>query len=101
VGNYLGIARKAGQVAAGDLATEQALKAGRAYLLVLAQDISAAAAKELLYMAQKQRVPLLWWPDKISLGLLVGKSQRGALAVLDPGFTAAILKLCEEGNHTI
>jgi ribosomal protein L7Ae-like RNA K-turn-binding protein len=87
---------KAGLLAAGDMAAEKALKAGRAHLLVLARDISPNVAQELSAWAEKHRLPLLWWPDKVSLGFTAGKSRRGALALLDKGFCEAILKICEE-----
>ena len=96
IGNYFGLAIKGGMVAAGDMAATKALKAGQAFLLVLAKDTSSAVVKELLPLAEKRQLPLLWWPDKDSLGFTVGKSRRGALAMLDKGFSAAILKLCEE-----
>ena len=95
IGNYFGLAMKAGKVAAGDIAAQKALKAGQVYLLVLAKDVSLHVAKELTPLAEKNRVPLLWWADKDSLGLAVGKSRRGALALTDKGFVTAILKLCK------
>ena len=98
IGNYLGLAMKAGKVAAGDMAAAKALKAGQAHLLTLAEDISPAVLKEIIPLAQQRCLPLLWWPDKDSLGLAVGKSRRGALAVLDKGFSEAILKLCTGGD---
>ena len=96
IGNYFGLAMKAGLLAAGDMATEKALKTKHAHLLVLAQDIAPALAKEFSSLAEKYRLPLLWWPDKHSLGLTVGKSRRGALALMDKGFSIAILQLCEK-----
>ncbi|MCL1906208.1 MAG: ribosomal L7Ae/L30e/S12e/Gadd45 family protein [Clostridiales bacterium] len=96
IGNYFGLAMKAGRVAAGDAAAEKALKAGFGCLLVLAGDVSPAVAKELIFLAKKYSLPLLWWQDKASLGLTVGKSRRGALVLTDKGFSNAILKLCEE-----
>jgi ribosomal protein L7Ae-like RNA K-turn-binding protein len=101
IGNYFGLAIKAGKVAAGNMAAEKALKTGQAHLLVLAKDISPAVTKELIPLAEERRLPLLWWPDKDSLGLTVGKSRRGAIAVLDKGFSEAILKLCEENLKDI
>ena len=98
IGNYLGLAMKAGMVAAGDMAAKKALQAGQAHLLVLACDISPVVAKELIFLAEQYHLPLLWWPDMHNLGLMVGKSRRGALAILDKGFAAAILKL---GDITI
>lgn len=96
ISNYFGLARKAGLAVAGDMAAEKALKAGRVHLLVLARDIAPHLAKELIFLAKKYKLPLLWWPDKDSLGLAVGKSRRGALAIIDQGFSTAILKLCEK-----
>ena len=94
VGSYFGLAMKAGMVAAGDRAAEKALKTGRAHLLVLARDISPHVAIELVTIAQKRNLPLLWWPDKDSLGLKVGKSRRGALAITDKGFAKSIIECC-------
>jgi len=91
----VGIAQKAGKTAAGDMAAMNALKTAKAQLLLLAEDIADATAAELLHLAEAAMLPVLWWPDKVSLGLLVGKSKRGAVAILDEGFSRAILKLCE------
>jgi ribosomal protein L7Ae-like RNA K-turn-binding protein len=96
IGNYLGLAMKAGLVAAGDMAAEKALKTRGAHLLVLARDISPAVALELTSLARNHRIALLWWPDKETLGLTVGKSRRGALVLLDKGFSEAIIRICEE-----
>jgi len=94
IANYLGIAMKAGMVAAGDRTALETLKSGRAELVVMASDISPKTAQELLALASKQALPLLWWPDMNSLGLTVGKSRRGAVVIKDKGFTESIIKLC-------
>ena len=91
IANYLGLAQRAGQIAAGDEAAKNALLKGKACLLVIAADASPQVRGQLLALAGDD-LPLLDWPDKDSLGRIVGKSRRGALALLDPGFTAAILK---------
>ena len=96
IGNYFGLAMKAGKVAAGDMVAVKALKTDKAHLLVLAEDTSHAVLREIIPLAEKHCLPLLWWPDKNSLGLAVGKSRRGALVVLDKGFSEAILKFCFE-----
>ena len=95
IANYFGLAMKAGLVAAGDSAAAKALKTGEAHLLVLARDTSPAVVKEITPLAEKRSLPVLWWPDKESLGLAVGKSRRGALALLDSGFSKTILKFCD------
>jgi len=92
IGNYVGLAQKAGKIAAGDAAALNAIKSTKALLLLLAEDIAPATGAELLNLAEIASLPVVWWPDKISLGLLVGKSKRGAIAILDKGFTQAIIR---------
>ena len=91
----LGIARKAGQIAAGDNLTKDALQKGKAFMLVLAEDAAPSVREELTAMAEEQELPVLSWTDKIDLGLIIGKSRRGALAVLDKGFADAINKVVQ------
>ncbi|MBR5430676.1 MAG: ribosomal L7Ae/L30e/S12e/Gadd45 family protein [Firmicutes bacterium] len=99
VAGYLGLAQRAGKIAAGDTAAKTALLKGRACLLVLAEDASAAVREELLALAGSD-VPVLFWPDKNDLGLIVGKSRRGALALLDEGFAGAIAKVLAPDTDT-
>ena len=95
IGNYLGLAQKAGKIAAGDQNAHAALKSNKAFLLVLAADVAESVRKELLPLAEASATPVIIWPeDKIALGLLLGKSKRGAVAVTDQGFAEAILKYC-------
>ena len=93
---YLGIAHKAGKLAAGDQASLAALKTAKANLLVIACDAAPAVWQDLGSWAVRQQVPLLVGPDKQSLGDLLGKSRRGAVVILDAGLAAAIGKLCAE-----
>ncbi|MDO4733492.1 MAG: ribosomal L7Ae/L30e/S12e/Gadd45 family protein [Bacillota bacterium] len=91
---YLGIAQRAGKIAAGDTPAKEALQHKKASLLVLAEDASPQVKEELLALAG-DRVPVLSWPDKADLGRLVGKSRRGALALLDSGLAKAMLKVLD------
>lgn len=95
IAGYLGIAQRAGKIAAGDMAAREALQRAKAYLLVLAADVSPKVKEELTGLAGAD-VPLLVWPDKQELGRIVGKSRRGALALLDEGFARAIVKVLAE-----
>lgn len=95
IAGYLGLAQRAGKIAAGDGAAREALLHGRASLLVLAEDAAESVRRELTALAGED-VPVLLWPDKNQLGLVVGKSRRGALALLDAGFSRAILKTIEK-----
>ena len=101
IAGYLGLAQRAGKIAAGDSAAKTALIKGKACLLVLAEDAADSVKDDLTALAGEE-VPLLLWPDKADLGLVVGKSRRGALALTDEGFARAILKvLAAEGNEPL
>lgn len=92
IASYLGLAQKAGRVAAGDAAARTALTQGKAFLLVLAEDAAPTVRQELLALAGEE-IPVLYWPDKTDLGRIVGRSRRGALALNDEGFARAIAKV--------
>ncbi|MCL2677781.1 MAG: ribosomal L7Ae/L30e/S12e/Gadd45 family protein [Clostridiales bacterium] len=90
IAGYAGIAQKAGKLAAGDRMVLQAVKSGKAFLVIMAVDIAQSAREELLQAMEGRGIPLFRWQDKASLGLMTGKSPRGALALLDKGFADAI-----------
>ncbi|MEG1537555.1 MAG: ribosomal L7Ae/L30e/S12e/Gadd45 family protein [Clostridiales bacterium] len=92
VAGYLGIAQKAGKIAAGDAVAMAALNAGRVCLLVLAADAAEQVLQSFSQEASAKAVPIIYWRGKNDLGRIVGKSRRGAVAVLDCGLAAAILK---------
>lgn len=98
IAGYLGLAQRAGKIAAGDAAAKTALVKGKAWLLVLAEDAADSVKEELQALAGCE-VPLLLWPDKSDLGLIVGKSRRGALALTDEGFARAIAKVLDAGGE--
>ncbi len=96
VAGYLGLAQKARRLVAGDAATVTALSAGKACLVVLAIDAAAKVQEEIGGLATAKHVPLIYWRDKNSLGAVVGRSRRGAIAIIDTGFAAAIEKCLSE-----
>ena len=93
----LGIAAKAGSVASGEFSTEKAVKEGRAYLVIVAQDASDNTKKMFSDMCTFYKVPIAFYSDKVSLGHAIGKEFRASLAVLDEGFGKQIQKHLEIG----
>ena len=67
--SMLGIAAKAGSVVSGEFSTEKAVKEGRAYLVIVAQDA---------------------YSDKEMLGHFIGKEFRASLAVTNEGLSHSI-----------
>ena len=66
--SMLGIAAKAGSVASGEFSTEKAVKEGRAYLVIVAQDASDNTKKMFRNMTDFYQVPMYEYSDKEMLG---------------------------------
>lgn len=88
--SMLGIAAKAGKVVSGEFATENAVKAGKAFLVVTAADASENTAKKFCDMTDFYRVPLVVYGTKESLGGCIGKDYRSSLAVTDEKLAEAV-----------
>ena len=91
--NLLGIAERAGRVASGGFATEQALTKGQAKFLIIAKDASADTQTNFALLAQKYKIPMVNLGTKERLGRSLGKDYRAVAAVLDKGFSDALQKL--------
>ena len=84
--SMLGIAAKAGSVASGEFSTEKAVKEGRAYLVIVAQD----ASDNTKNMTDFYQVPMYEYSDKEMLGHFIGKEFRASLAVTNEGLSHSI-----------
>lgn len=95
----LGMARRAGRLIAGFDATVDAVKAGRAQLVLLAADLSPKTEKELRFAAE-DAVPLLSVGlTKEEIGHAAGYGKPvGVVATEDKGFAAAIIKAADCRN---
>ena len=84
--NYLGLMRKAGRIALGEHDAGAAARAGKACLLLLAQDASDNARKRAEGFAHAAQAPLLRLPyTKQALSDRLGKTGCAIAAVTDPG----------------
>ena len=75
----LGLAMKAGKVSSGEFATEQAVKSGSAYLVILAETASANTQKKFRDMCA-----------------YIGREYRSSLAVCEAHFAEKIAALLAE-----
>jgi ribosomal protein L7Ae-like RNA K-turn-binding protein len=96
--NYLGLAQKAGKIAAGDQAVLNLIAKGKACLIVMAEDISAKINAQLrqAFAQNGENIPVIVWGNKKDLGSAIGKSPRGMIAFSDIGFAKAVLKLFKD-----
>lgn len=88
----VGIATKAGQTASGEFMTENAVKSGKAALVILAGDASDNTKKKFKNMCEFYDVPIRIYSTKDELGHAMGKEFRASMAVTDEGLAQTILK---------
>ena len=90
--SMLGLAAKAGKIVSGEFATEQAIKADKACLVVIAKDASDNTTKKFMDACTYHHLPVISYADKDSLGSCIGKDYRSSLAVGDEKLAAAVRK---------
>ena len=94
--SLLSIAAKGGRVVSGETATLQAVRRGKADLVILSQDASRNTEKKFLNLCKYHDVPVIVFGEKAALGRAIGKGERSSLAVLDPSLAAEVRRRIEE-----
>ena len=92
----LGLAQKAGKVAAGDFAVRSALNSGKARLMMIACDAAEASRKEMEYLAETAKVKIVTGPSRAEIGAAIGKSPRTAGVITDNNFAVMIQNKCHD-----
>lgn len=90
--SLLGLAMKARKIVSGELAVENAVRSGKAKLVIIAKDASASTQKNYRDMTSYYNIPLCEGLTKNDLGLAIGKASRASIAVIDDGFSKIIVK---------
>lgn len=90
--SMLGLAARSRNVVSGGFATEQAVKGGKAELVIIAEDASGNTRKKYSNMCEFYEVPCAFHGTKAVLGHSMGKEERSVLAVTDEGFADSIQK---------
>ncbi len=90
--SLLGIAAKSGSVQSGEFSTEKAVKEGKAYVVLIAQDASDNTRKKFSDMCKFYEVPCYIYADKDDLGHYIGKEFRASLAVTNEGLAKELVK---------
>ena len=88
--NMLGIAMKAGRVTSGEEMTLESVKAGKAYLVIVATDASDNTKKLFHDKCTYYRVPVIEYGTKTELGWAIGKAERSSLAIEDKGLAEVL-----------
>ena len=91
----LGLAKRAGRIAAGEFLTEKAIKSGKSLLCVVATDASDNTKKNFRDMCTYYEVEYVEYGDKEGLGHATGTQMRASLSINDEGFAKKFKELID------
>ena len=94
--SLLSIAQKAGKIKSGSFQTSEAVKGGKARLVLVATDASDNSKKDNFDMCSFYKVPCREYATKDDLGRAIGKEERTSVTVCDEGFAHSLEKLLNE-----
>lgn len=94
--SLVGLAMKAGAVKSGSFQVSEAVKSGRAKLVIISEDASARTVKDTDDMCKYYGVRTVRYGSKDTLGQSVGKDERSALAITEEKLADAVLKKMED-----
>ena len=94
--SLLGLAARGRNLVSGEFSTEQAVKVGRAYLVIVGKDASDNTRKLFTNMCSFYETPVYFYGTKASLGQAIGREMRASVAVTDEGMAKNIRKRLEE-----
>lgn len=83
---------KSGNVESGTYATEKAVKSKKAYVVIVADDVSDNTRERYTKMCEYYHIPLYFYSNKNELGHAIGKEYRASMAIVDHGLAEAIIK---------
>ncbi|HHY81071.1 MAG TPA: 50S ribosomal protein L7ae [Clostridiales bacterium] len=97
--SILGLCQKAGKLVSGSVQCENAIKNGKAYLVILSNEASESTEKEFSRLCRSNNVDMIIIGTKEQLGGAIGKESRTILAVSDKAFADMLLKQYNEIRH--
>ena len=90
--SLLGLAKKAGKLKGGEYCVETEVKKGRAKLVIVAEDASDNTKKSYTDMCSFEKVPVIFYGNKETIGKCIGCEERAAVVLTDEGFANAVNK---------
>lgn len=92
----IGMAQRAGRVAAGEFLVERMIQSGRAVSVIVAEDASDNTKKRFRDKCSFYGIPFAVFATKESLGHAIGKEVRAVIALSDEGLSKAVYRLLEQ-----
>ncbi|MGI6085660.1 MAG: L7Ae/L30e/S12e/Gadd45 family ribosomal protein [Acetivibrionales bacterium] len=97
--SFIGLAKKAGAVLTGEGLSEQAVKRGKAYLVLVAEDASLNTRKKIETALYGSNIPLVEFGHKYKLGQMLGKTYFSIICITDRSFAIRIKELIEQNKN--
>ncbi|NLP00260.1 MAG: 50S ribosomal protein L7ae [Clostridiaceae bacterium] len=97
--SFIGLAKKAGAVMAGEELTVLSVKRGKASLVILARDASLNTRKKIETALYNRNIPLIEFGQKDKLGQRLGKPFFSVISVINRGFADKIKELIEQSKN--
>lgn len=98
--SLLGLCKRAGKIAGGEVATIEAIRGKKAFLVIVAEDASANTKKKFHNSAAFYEIPIIEFGTKSDLGRAIGEEIRAVLAVTESGFAKKLSMLAEQIQQT-
>ena len=99
--SYMGFAAKSGNVVSGTFACTDAMRRGRARLLIIAEDTAEGTKRKLCGEADKIKVPVRVYGRSDDLSRMVGKTGRSIFVIKDDNLAKVIDEQIEEGKKEV
>jgi len=93
--SMLGLATKAGKIITGEDGCLNAIRSGKARLVLLATDASQNTQKKFTDKTTYYKTPLVSIFSKDQMAMAIGKQNRVTLVLTDEGFAKSIQKLID------
>ena len=90
--SLLGLAKRGKNIVSGEFSTENAIRDGSAYLVVIAKDASDKTKKKFNDKCTYYNVPIAFYSDKEQLGKSIGCDIRTSIAVTDEGLAKSLIR---------
>ena len=94
--SYLGLAARGRRLVSGEFSTEQAVKKGKARIVIVAEDASENTKKNFRNMCTYYKVNIYFYGSKEQLGHAIGKEFRASVAIIDANLARAAEKVLIE-----
>lgn len=89
----VGLSKRAGKLVSGSHAVENAIKSGKAQLVIVSEEASANTVKKFFNMCEFRNVNIIKIGSKKDLGECIGKTDRTLVAITDVAFRDMIVEV--------